>query len=166
MAHGIGRKRVPRRGSKHAISHVDLGVFMRRCLGLVCLGIVSCANPGIDAKPGVDGVPEDPGARPPLPGPPAHQPGPGFAMDAGSDPTQPSVAPTGGATGNVPADTTSPDVEPGYPSHDAGADFPLSDAGDAGPCSESLDSSCFSETSEDGSTDADGGAVNVRDAGG
>jgi hypothetical protein len=114
---------------------------MRRCFALVCLGVVSCANPD---PPKVDGFPEDPGhtPQPPLPVGPAHPPGPGFSTDDSDASSAPNE------------DTAH------YPSYDAGA---LPDAGDAG--SETLDTSTFSETSGQSSTDPDGGAVNERDAG-
>lgn len=138
-------------------------LVMRRVFGIICLGVVSCANPSID------GVPEDPGVQPPpLPQPPGVHPSPTVVdtseapmnpggqvpADAGAgadsdDLTAPST--TAPVTTTVPTPPTTsagsanesdvPTVSDTEPLHPSDAGLEPADAGDAGDNSHSEPSS-------------------------
>lgn len=141
---------------------LSIGLNMRfRGFGLVCLGVVSCANPS------VDGVPEDPGNIPNLPVAPDVHPSPtaglgsGDSVDRGNETAAPGNADAGAppasssssskddesgahvvtSVDDASGDDSSPaavtSAPPGYA--DAGVPAPAVDAGYEETSSETLD---------------------------
>ncbi len=125
---------------------------MRRVFGMVCLGVVSCANPS------VDGVPEDPGNRPPpLPETPGVHPAPTAgegSTDDGPEPSNPNASADAGAV-----DRTEDSTDVGMPPAPATSNTSSEPTDVAG-------NSTGSETAEPVHSDGGGLTSEESDAGG